>query len=276
MSDPQNPNEATSAADGAGGSWQPNDPNAAQQPGTGQDAINQTYGPAPAQGQSQFQQQAPGQFPPNGQPSQQGQPPFQPNGLPPQQGQVPPAAATMGSSVPAKTGNVVLKRIIGIVVVVALAIGGRLLYGWITATHDATKDVGQCVALSGTKDDVKTERVDCSTEGAYYVAKAGSDVTCTDVADTEKNIGGVYDEITITSNGTRASMCLVPQMVKDACYPTGTSDDLSFQSVDCSSTEAYFRIDEIIEEYDATCPDTSTSGLTYDEPGRTYCISIPE
>jgi len=278
MSDPQNPNENNPAAPDAEGSWQPADPSATGQPTTGQDAINQNYGSAPGQGQPPFQQQSPGPFQPNPQAPAQGQPqpPFQPNGQLPPQGQVPAGnAAAMGSSVPAKTSNAVLKRVLAIVVAVVLIIGGRLLYGWLTTSHDATKDVGKCVVLSGTEDDVKTERVDCSTDGSYYVAKAGSGETCTDVADTATNIGGAYDQVTITSNGSTASMCLVPQLAKDSCYPAETSG-LSYQSVDCSSSEAYIHVDEIIEEYDATCPDTSMGGLTYDEPARTYCVSTTE
>lgn len=276
MSDPQNPHEATPVANDAEGSWQPADPSAAGRPATGQDAVNQTYGSAPGEGRQQFQQQSPGPFQPNPQVPAQDQQQFQPNDQPPPGGQAPAgSAAAMGDSIPAKTSNVMVKRVLAIVVAVVLIIGGRLLYGWLTASHDATKDVGQCVVLSGTEDDVKTERVDCSTEGSYYVAKAGSGETCADVADTATNIGGVYDQVTITSNGSTASMCLVPQLAKDSCYPAETSG-LSYQSVDCSSSEASIHVDEIIEEYDATCPDTSMGGMTYDEPARTYCISTTE
>lgn len=268
MSDPQNPhpNEAGSA---------PQDPNGQSGPlSAANQQPSQFWGPQPGPAANQQ---------PSGQPGQ----PQGPGGpLPPQNGQIPPTgqpvppggAAAMGSSVPVKkgrnTGMRILVTLIAVIVVSAIGFGiSRLL---VSVSHDATKDVGKCVTLSGSTDNVKTKRVDCSTEGSYYVAKAGVNETCTDVDDTEKNYGGVYDEIQVSrTRGGSAKMCLVPQLTAGNCYSNMTSG-LSYEVVDCSDTKAYLRIDQVIEEYDADCPSSSTGGLTYDTPGRTYCVSQPE
>lgn len=279
MSNPQNPDpdEAAPTANDTGNSWQVNDPNSfapqdpAGRPATGQDAVNQAYGQTPqaqpqqptADGGAQIPQAGqalpPGQFPPAG----------------PQAGQFPPAGAAMGSSVPARKNRSLAIRIISVVLVIILIAVAKVIFDRVSTSHDATKDVGKCVTLSGTQNDVKTERVDCGTEGSYYVAKAGADETCADVSDTDKNYGGTYDEITVQgSRGSTAKMCLVPEFTEGNCYSEDRVD-LAYQEVDCNDVAAYIHIDRIIEEYDATCPDTSIGGLTYDVPARTYCVSQP-
>lgn len=284
MSDPQNPSpNGTGPAEDAGApqpSTGPDAPTRAQgQPLTGQDALNRAYGQPQRAGQPQ-QPPQPQQFAPTGaQPPQGGQIP--PGGPVPPAGQIPPGGpvpggdALMGGSVPAEKGRSRAVAIVSAILVVVLLAAAGLVINHLRTSHDATKDVGKCVTLSGSKDDVKTKRVDCSTAGSYYVAKAGAAETCTDVTDTDKNYGGTYDEITVQRSGSSAKMCLVPQLVEGSCYAEDLND-LTYQSIDCSDPDAYIRVDQIIEEYDATCPDTSTGGLTYDTPARTYCISQPE
>lgn len=249
---------------------QPSPPGPEFQPESGaspqQGAPDHQPGTDPYAAQSpQFQGQPDGQQPYGG-PPPNAQPPYDQPGDP----QDPYAAAHQagfaGSQEPPKPASKLnLKAMIPIVL--AIALGGWVL--WSNFGGGAsTAEVGECLVLSGTNEDVSHEIVDCSetTTFSYLVgAIYDGEVTC--------DLHAVPYMVGTERRGNftvEQTMCLVEHFQVDECYEFTPDDVRGFERVDCGSVVEGFRLTERIDETQAECT-TGEFLWTYSEPPLTYC-----
>lgn len=211
----------------------------------------QQPGPPPAGGDAHHQGPLPG-------PAQQG--PGQPGGQDPQ----PRGGGTVAKGIG--------RRLLGVVVTILVLFGLFVGYNQVTKwwnQRGMADQVGMCVSITGSGNDVETEEVDCATTTFHYLVAAAvkSGESCPD---------GDYTTITTTqrNRGTSlevGSLCLMPKLAADTCYVEQDSGN-ELTEGECSDPKALFKVDKVLDE---TAPDQCEmpdQALRYTEPARTYCL----
>lgn len=118
-------------------------------------------------------------------------------------------------------GGGILRRLIGIGVVIAIGLGW---WGFNTFREKSgAPDVGQCVSLSGTATDADVDEADCGDDGVLYKVTA-DDGAC----------DAIEVNYTVSVNGSDAvDLCLEWDVEPGECVKVGTDKD---ELVDCAQT----------------------------------------
>ncbi|MEU2078240.1 hypothetical protein [Streptomyces sp. NPDC013489] len=89
----------------------------------------------------------------------------------------PPAPFTPEQPAPAKKGSHILKKVGGVVLAIALALGVKLGLPYLTGDAPVHAKAGECVTVTGPDNDPKVDTTDCSSGKAdlYKVVKVIDD-----------------------------------------------------------------------------------------------------
>lgn len=150
---------------------------------------------------------------------------------------------------------------IAIAVVVLAAVG---IFVWQSQTTDTVNaDVGDCITVAtASLTDAKTEQIDCAALAAsYVVTETGDSVNC----DPDETSFAQGDD----------TVCLRPNLNAGDCITPKTTNDDTFQKIECSQATA---ADSTVRLVDTSVADASkcaegSEPVLLTERAVTYCLS---
>lgn len=227
------------------------------------------------QGPSHGPQQLPGQQPQHpGQPGQHGQP----FGQPGQEGQQfagqHPGQPMGAPGRPKRSAFQNIKLVLTVIILVVVV--GVMAWTWYSGQErDKALTVGQCVHITGERNEAEIEAADCDADGSKQVVlrvieKHDSAATCDDdmvqYSETSKR------RRTGTER-TNKTVCLAQVLSEGKFYKADTSVSSGLREVK-SAEEATFKVSKVHESADGSCAD-GEEAISYSKWPRTYCLAQP-
>ena len=238
----------------------PQGPNGPQQfPGQQPEHPGQAFNQPGLHGQPFGQPGQPGQA--FGQPGQQfaGQHPGQPMGAPGR---------------PKRSAFQNFKLVLSVIIVVVIV--GFTAWNWYSGQQrDKALTVGQCVHITGERDDAEVEAADCDADASKQVVlrvveKHDGAATCDDGMI-------VYSETSrrrrTGTERTDKTVCLAEVLNEGKYYKADDSISSGLREVK-SAEEATFKVSKVHDAADASCG-AEEEAISYPKWPRTYCLAQP-
>lgn len=160
----------------------------------------------------------------------------------------------------------IVAALLGVVLVAAMVVGGLTLIDRYGANRPP--EVGGCVQLTGTREDVDMVSTDCDDdEVTWVVAK--------EVASTSDCPADNYLAVHSEQWGEELdAFCLIPNLQSGDCYREVDQVN-GFVEAACKTEDADFRVAGIHQVEDPTVCGDVGAPYTFPEPARTFCLVEP-